>query len=1028
MRKLNIAVALLAGLLVPAGGHGQVPADAAWATIESANFRVTYVRGLEHLARRAAASAERAHAGLSVLVADAPRGTIDIVVADNVDFSNGYAMPFPSNRIVIYAKPPVDLLELQYTEDWIDMVVVHELAHTFHLDVAGPMGRALRTVFGRVPFSWPFFPVVGTPRWAVEGLAVGIESTLTGAGRIHGSYHEMVVRTAVLEDRMDDIDRLGAASPLWPGPARIYIYGSLFMDYLTRRYGPDATARIVRGTGDALIPPALWFGGAARRSLGVTFRTAYEEWQDELRQRYRPLAAALREQGLTEGEPLTDHGAYALFPRYSPDGTAIAYAANDWRSTPRVAAIDAASGRQLWSRRANDLAAVAWLPDGGVVTSDMDFVDRFRIHSDLHVAGGPAGGRITRNARLQHPDAAADGRRIVAVQNQDGTNRLVMVDRVSGALRALTAFDEHVHWTLPRFAPDGGRIAAGRWRTGGDFEIVVLDTLGRTLLEVTRSAGISDAPAWSPDGRWILFWSDRTGIPNLFAAEIGLMGGDAAGAPADMSLVAPLQPRVRQVTSVLAGAYHPDVSPDGRWIVYAAYRHDGFRLERIPFDTATWREPTPEPIADALRHRVVYEEPPAADAFTASVRAAVAAADTSVSGPRPYSPGRHLRPYGWFPSFGVGGRHEDFLGFWTYGADLVDRHRWQFGASVSLRAGQTQGSAAYTYAGLPARAVLGMHPTVSVALNRSWDLAFDSPDTDELIDQREDRAELGVGLTRLRWRARSSFSLTGEVLHRARHLYGFPPGVSLRDPDDDMFGIRGSASFSNFIAPPFSISRENGVLVQVTARNRYDRNPRSYLDQEGRTRTLDDSYREYTTWNAAYLALPLPGFARHVIATRASGFRRDGPGAATAGIGGPGGTPFGFGVPGLVGDFGGTARLLPVRGFDESTRRGTRAWTASAEYRAPIAILATALRPLPIFADRVGAALFLDAGHAWCDEAARCAFSSPAAAPLIGAGAELTTFLSIYGVNAPLRTGVALPLHGADAQQVRWYVLLSTGF
>jgi hypothetical protein len=67
-----------------------------------------------HLPRRArvARAARAAQRGAracraAVLVADAPRGTIDIVVSDNVDFSNGYATPFPSNRIVVYAKPPV---------------------------------------------------------------------------------------------------------------------------------------------------------------------------------------------------------------------------------------------------------------------------------------------------------------------------------------------------------------------------------------------------------------------------------------------------------------------------------------------------------------------------------------------------------------------------------------------------------------------------------------------------------------------------------------------------------------------------------------------------------------------------------------------------------------------------------------------------------------------------------------------------------------------------------------------------------
>lgn len=1036
--QLTLVVRLLplVAFGVPATVHAQLPADARWHTIETTHFRVTYHDGLEPVARRAAASAERAHAALSALVADAPRGAIDIVVSDNIDLSNGYATPFPSNRIVIYAKPPVDLLELQYVEDWIDLVVVHELAHTFHLDVAGPVGRALRLVFGRVPFAWPFFPAVATPRWSVEGLAVGIESTLTGAGRVHGSYNEMVVRTAVLAGRMEDIDRMGSTAAQWPGPARAYIYGSLFMDYLTRRYGPDATARIVRSTADAVIPPALWFGGAGRAALGVTFRTAYEEWQQELASRYEVLAAAVEAQGLTRGAPLTQHGAWAMHPRYSPDGGSIAYAASDLRTPPRLRVLDAATGEERWARRTNDAGVPAWRPDGTIITPDLEFRDRFRILSDLYVVDARGAHRITRDARLQQPDVAADGRRIAAVQNEAGTNRLVLVDVGTGAVRPVTEYDDEVHWTLPRFAPDGGRIAAGRWRAGGDHDVVVLDTLGRMVVQVTDSEGISDAPAWSPDGRWLLFWSDRTGIPNLFAAAVGPAGGDqAGGAGGSQLLPAPEAPRVKQVTNVLTGAFYPDVSPDGQWIIYAAYHHDGFRIERMPFDTAAWREPLAGAIAELAHTRPVYTDAHTREAATDRVLTAAARADTSAGAPRPYRALRHLRPFGWFPILEAGGYHDPFVGFSTWGTDLVGRHGWELSVSLHPSSGQTQGRAAYRFAGLPARAVFGMQPALSFGLQRDWDLITLDAAQGEYIDEREDRIEMVLGLERVRWRNRFGLNLGGELLRRSRDLYGFPEGASLRDPDDDMAGVRGTISLAHFSVPALAISREDGIVLQVSGRQRHDLNPRTFTDQDGVVRNLDGGYREVTTWNAGYLALPLPGFARHVLAARASGLLRSGPGAGTSPIGGISGAAVGLGLPGITGDVGGSTRLLPVRGFADGTRRGTRAWTASAEYRAPLARLGTSLRPLPLYLDRSAVAVFADGGHAWCDDAsasrlpaAVCTYTSAGATPLLAAGAEITTFLSAWGLPAPVRAGIAVPLLSSEQHRPSAYLSISTGF
>ena len=146
----GFSTGVLLCLLAALPAAAQVPPDEAWRSVETEHFRITFPTHLEELGRRAGDLAEGAWLELTAQFREGPSGRVDIVLTDHADVSNGFARIWPSNRIVLYARPPADHLALAYFDDWLELLITHELAHVFHLDYGGTLGRVagrLRLLF-----------------------------------------------------------------------------------------------------------------------------------------------------------------------------------------------------------------------------------------------------------------------------------------------------------------------------------------------------------------------------------------------------------------------------------------------------------------------------------------------------------------------------------------------------------------------------------------------------------------------------------------------------------------------------------------------------------------------------------------------------------------------------------------------------------------------------------------------------------------------------------------------------------------
>ena len=405
-RALRSAATLL--LLLAAGSATEAGAQSVrphgpWRSVESPHFHLAFRAELEQLVPHALQAAEFAWDSLARALPP-PEGRIDLVLDDAHDQANGFGGPFPGNHVILWAAPPVDEPTLAFYDDWWRVLLCHELTHVFALDRTGRLGRIGRAVLGRVPSSWPLFPVVRSPGWAIEGVPVLHESRFTGYGRLHGSWHEMAVRTAILEGRFDPIDRASNAAASWPAGRRPYIYGSLFLGRLAREGGPDAGARLTEAAAAATLPAPVFFDRLGRSALGRNFTEEWRAWQEDLERRYGAWSDSLRALGVTTGERLAG-GYFTAHPRVSPDGKTVVFYGSDGRTPAGLHRFDPETGN---TRRLCDWhseSPVAWLADGGLLAGRLEAVDAYEERTEL-VRLDAKGGLRDRfsGERLREPD------------------------------------------------------------------------------------------------------------------------------------------------------------------------------------------------------------------------------------------------------------------------------------------------------------------------------------------------------------------------------------------------------------------------------------------------------------------------------------------------------------------------------------------------------------------------------------------------------------------------------------------------
>lgn len=197
---------------------------------------------------------------------------------------------------------------------------------------------------------------------------------------------------------------------------------------------------------------------------------------------------------------------------------------------------------------------LAWSPDGTQLA--------FRDVGGIYVvnADGTDERKVPGTSSDQSPAWSPDGTNLAVRSLEDMTGGIAVLGiDGTGRKRLTTGMMDG----SPAWSPDGSKIA---FSSGED--IYVVDADGSSRKRITSLDGIEDAPAWSPDGRQLVFRHNSS----ITAIDLDGGKARQLASPGGTALVDPAGRGANKLAAGRGDPSEPAWSPDGKRIVFVIYQ------------------------------------------------------------------------------------------------------------------------------------------------------------------------------------------------------------------------------------------------------------------------------------------------------------------------------------------------------------------------------------------------------------------------------------------------------------------------
>ncbi len=452
-----------------------------------------------------------------------------------------------------------------YTE--LRHVLHHELVHAFVLGILYEQaGSNLLFNSAQIPF------------WFMEGSAEYLSSGWD------------------TEADMFMMDQTINSTVPMPGPGLggylAYKGGQSFLFFLNSSRGQNAFDRFLRE-----FRKTRSVENTIKKIYGKPVEELGKEWIQELKRIYWPeigkrISPTVNALAITSHLKTRDN--YNLQPRISPDGKKIAFF-SDRKDYTSILITDP-KGKILQTISQNGYggyfesfhpfrSGICWSPS----SSELAFVTKSNGRDEIRIIEVDKKRLIKKISAsatsLSNPDWSHCGKMIVfSGIDQTGKSDLYLCTIEDGSISRLT--DNIQYESDPHFSPDGKTIIFSIQDTSGSANVTntAYKATSSDLASIDISSGqqkkLTDTrwnekqPCLSPDGKSVMFISDRNGIDNIYIASLDSID------------------KARPLTDYVGGCSNPDWSRDGGSVVFSLFQQQGWDIWSIEKPLSKLRKDT----------------------------------------------------------------------------------------------------------------------------------------------------------------------------------------------------------------------------------------------------------------------------------------------------------------------------------------------------------------------------------------------------------------------------------------------------